>query len=302
MSTGPLGEAPQEVRVSEYVRRAARRWYVIVLSVVVTVLVVILSSLANGRQFEASTTVYLGLPLTPGGNAPLTGGAISASEAVATAKSDRAMRDAAAAAKLSTGQLRGHVSATAVLSGTGTTPGARAAAQASLVQITVDGPFGDRKVAAAADSLARSLQRVANGYAARKIARFESQVKSENQQIATFRATIDTAQRSLARLRSAPPTPTTATEVGILLSTLTNANTNLTTVTNSLHETQLLLDTARTVEAARVVSPAAARTVSARSRKSSLVIAALVGLVVGTALALAWDALRTRPRRPVRAS
>jgi LPS O-antigen subunit length determinant protein (WzzB/FepE family) len=37
--------------------------------------------------------------------------------------------------------------------------------------------------------------------------------------------------------------------------------------------------------------------VTATTRRNSLIIAAMVGLIVGTGLALAWEALATRPRR-----
>ena len=71
MSATPPDEAPApEVRVSVYARRALSRWYVIVLAVVVAVGLVVLQGANNAKgQVDATATVYMGQPVTPGGGA-----------------------------------------------------------------------------------------------------------------------------------------------------------------------------------------------------------------------------------------
>ena len=71
MSATPPDEAPApEVRVSVYARRALSRWYVIVLAVIVAVGLVLLqgANKAKGKT-DATATVYMGQPVTPGGGA-----------------------------------------------------------------------------------------------------------------------------------------------------------------------------------------------------------------------------------------
>ena len=62
-----------EVRVSDYFRRAVRRWYVILLAVVVAVLLVFLHGVSGAKnQSTATASVYLGQPISPGGSSVLT--------------------------------------------------------------------------------------------------------------------------------------------------------------------------------------------------------------------------------------
>jgi len=59
--------------VTEYFRRAMRRWYVIVLSVVAAVALVFLHGVSGAtKQSAATASVYLGQPFTPGGASVLT--------------------------------------------------------------------------------------------------------------------------------------------------------------------------------------------------------------------------------------
>ena len=71
------------------------------------------------------------------------------------------------------------------------------------------------------------------------------------------------------------------------------------TLVDSRTSTQQLLIVAQLVERARVVSRASAVNTTARSIRSSLLVGALIGLVLGLIAALAWDPVVTRAgRRP----
>ena len=62
-------------------------------------------------------------------------------------------------------------------------------------------------------------------------------------------------------------------------------------------ERPVALAATKDIESAQFITRAVGPPVSATTRRNSLVIAAMVGLIVGTGLALAWEALSTRPRR-----
>ena len=63
-------------------------------------------------------------------------------------------------------------------------------------------------------------------------------------------------------------------------------------------ETRQLLELARQVERGRVLTKAVATKVPARSPKSSIVAGAVIGLLVGIALALLWTPLVASRRTP----
>ena len=54
---------------------------------------------------------------------------------------------------------------------------------------------------------------------------------------------------------------------------------------------------AENVEAPRVVQPAVARKVTAQSRRNSIVVAGILGLLAGLLAALVWDPVAARVRR-----
>ena len=78
---------------------------------------------------------------------------------------------------------------------------------------------------------------------------------------------------------------------------LSTAADQIGTLTENLTNDQVALAATKDIESAQFISRAVGRRVSATTRRNSLVIAAMVGLIVGTGLALAWEALAARPRR-----
>jgi hypothetical protein len=66
--------------------------------------------------------------------------------------------------------------------------------------------------------------------------------------------------------------------------------------TDKLQTSQLLLQ-AKQVEAPSILTGAAAQKVTARSRRNTVVVAALIGLILGALAALAWDGAAARLRR-----
>ena len=62
-------------------------------------------------------------------------------------------------------------------------------------------------------------------------------------------------------------------------------------------QTDLQLELAKNVEKGQVVTRAAASQISARSRRSSTIVGAAIGLLLGIAVALLWEPVRRRARR-----
>jgi len=78
---------------------------------------------------------------------------------------------------------------------------------------------------------------------------------------------------------------------------LSSAQQQLAIVQQDRLQNSQLLTQAQLIEQPRVVTPAGTQKVTARSRRNSVVVAAVVGLIVGIAAALAAEALAGRVER-----
>jgi hypothetical protein len=299
--SAPLPPQPAgEVRVTEYVRRAARRWYVVVLAVVAAVAIVFLHGVSGAtKQSSAMASVYLGQPFTPGGASVLTSTPLSnASISIQYVTAPQQIAKAADAAGIDNRSLRKHVSVlSASPSGTG---GAKASTGGGppTITITVEGPWARAKVQTAANSLAESLITYANRYTNLKARLIAERVKNEKGELGTLFQVQRRAHANLTAIDASNAAPLDKVAASSpLVSDLATAATQIGALTLNLTNDEVTLGATRDIESAQFISRATGRKVSAATRRSSLVIAAMVGLIVGVGLALAWEALSSRPRR-----
>lgn len=299
MSSSPPPSPAREVRVTDYARRAARRWYVIVVAVVVAVGLVFLHAVSGSRnQSTATASVYLGQPLGPGGssvitNTPLTNPQI----AVTYVKSTSTLAQAAKAAQLTASKLKSHVSVLATNPSTGGTAGSqnKSSSGAATISITVEGPWSRQRVQAAAERLATLLITYENRYTKIKKSQLGDRIAAEKTEISGLQATVDRATNALKAIDSsglsAVDKATTSAAWGQVLGTATQ---QLGDVSTQLSDDQIEIAAVDSIESSQFISHATGRQVSAIKRRSSIIVAAFIGLVVGVALALLWDAARAR--------
>jgi hypothetical protein len=289
-----------EVRVSDYFRRALHRWYVILAAVVIAVLVVLLhgASGASGRS-TATASIYLGQPFSPGGSSvlsqtPLSNPTISIDYVTAP----KQIAGAAQAAGIDHRHLRSHVT---VVSSGGASAAAKAGGNAGspTISITVTGSWSQAQVETAANTLARALIGYANRYTALKAKLVAARVTIEKSQLAALEEVQRRAQANLAAIDASSEAPLTKVAAeSPWVTDLSTAATQVGTLTENLTNDQVALVATRDIESAQFISHATGRKTSSGTRRNSLVIAALVGLIAGVAIALAWEALaaRSRPR------
>jgi hypothetical protein len=142
-----------------------------------------------------------------------------------------------------------------------------------LVKVIVQAKKG--KVAAcAANALAEQVVKNLGSYPARKIANLRAHIAFDNEDIKTIQAAIANPGIS-------------ATDKLILQTTLRSDQLDKTT------NSQLLL-LATQVESPKVLTHAASQKITARSRRNTVVIAALIGLILGALAALLWDSVAAR--------
>lgn len=303
MSATPPDEAPApEVRVSVYARRALSRWYVIVLAVIVAVGLVLLqgANKAKGKT-DATATVYMGQPVTPGGGALFANPPYANLSAVTKLISSGAARTVAAHAAnavpgkttITPASLNGKVTAHQLSAG-GTTA-SKPAAGPAYYAIEAQGPWSNHQVAVIANTLAGIVVHKANGYVDAKVDALQTEIATAQESITRLQAAIKTDQvTALALAKGAATDPSKAALMAALLSQVSSNTTVITETQAQLSQNQLSLASAQNIEAASIANFGVGHAVTAQHKRSALIVAAVVGLIIGTMLALAWDAMRRR--------
>ncbi len=264
-------EAEQEVDFARYVRLLAVRWWLLAAGLVAGAVIGYLVSLGGSQVYSATATLYLGQPTSASGNSQLQTEQTNPSAVGTVVHSTLVELAVAARCKVKTSEFRKGISTqtvTGYLSKNGQSP---------LVQLTVQAKKA--KVAqCAARGLASLVVKKLGTYAQGKIANFRRQIAFDDKDIRTIQAAI--------------ASPTISTTDKLILETTLRTDQQ-----DKLAATQLLLQ-ATQVEAPRVTAGAAAHKITARSRRNTVVIAALIGLILGALAALLWDSVvpRLAPR------
>ena len=260
----PVLDAEQEVDVGRHARAIATRWWLPLAGLIAGAVVGYLISLSGTQVWTASSTVYLGSPYNSGG-APLVSQQTNPTAVGTIVKSEDAIDNAAAVARMKPAQLRGKISTQSVTAGSGTV-GTTRVQQNPLVKVTVETPTA-RQARLAANALARQVVETLSGYATQKIKLLQTRIAGDTAQIAALQ-------------RSGRSDPAAAISLGNFLQDKNGA--------------QQQLVQARTIETPSVLTHAAAVRTTARSRRNDMVVGALLGLLLGVIAALAWEPVAAR--------
>lgn len=269
-------EAEQEVDFAKYVRLLAVRWWLLAAGVVAGAVIGYLVSLGGTQVYSATATVYLGQPYTPTGGA-LVQNIQTNPSAVATAVQSQAVQNTVAnRCKTKASAFSKGISTQAIPTGASAKTGAQVN---PLVKITVQAKKG--KVASCvANQLADEVVSAKHlgSYAAQKIANLNAQIALDNAQIKSVQTAISNSGLS--------------DTIKLILQTTLRSD-----QIDKTQNTQLL-QLAEGVERPFVYTHAASHKITARSRRNTVVIAALIGLILGALAALLWDTVvpRLAPR------
>jgi hypothetical protein len=270
---GPDPEAEQEVDFARYVRLLGTRWWLLAAGLVVGAVIGYLISLGGNQVYSATATVYLGQPYNPGGGSPVFTPQTNPSSVGQVVNNQAVINTVANLCKTSPGAFKKGVSTQAVASGSSSKAGSAAVVSNPLVKVSVQSKKG--KVAAcAANGLAAAVVKKLGVYPA-------AQIKTLKAHIAFDNADIKTIQAAIAN-------PNISDTNKLILQTTLRSD-QLDKTTNS----QLLL-LATKVELPYVLANAASNKITARSRRNTVVISALIGLILGALAALLWDPVATR--------
>jgi hypothetical protein len=248
-------EVEQEVDVGRWVGAVLTRWWLPVLG------------LGGSQVYRAQATIYLGQPYGGiGSQQPLVNLQTSPSSVRQIVTAESTIDSVAAAAGMPSGQLRGNVAVSAVATSTS----AAKVTQAPLVTITVTGK-APRKVRTAANKLANAAVLKLSGYPSAKIDKLKQQIAFDESQLSALGHAHGSDSATAAVL---------AIQEGQIEQ-------------DKLNATQLLTQ-AQQVESPRIVTGAAAHKVTARSRRNTMVVAGLIGLLLGILAALLWEPVAGR--------
>ena len=282
--TQPDLEAEQEVDFRRHGSALAARWWLPVGGLVLGLLVGYVLSVGGGSVWKAQALISLGQPFSPGGGTPVASFATNPRAVSEIIRSEAALKEAARKSGLRPGNLRGHVSSGQVGVGTG----AGAARSVTLMQLTVQGSK-PAKVEKAANALARIVvDTTTEKYVGTKIAALEQQRNSLTGRIATQAEAVNLL-RQQANNRNLPPLDRLA-----LVTQLNGGVQLLGQLQDQIATLKQQLALAETVESATIVQTAAAAKSTARSKRSSMLVAGLIGLLLGALGALLWEPLTRR--------
>jgi hypothetical protein len=274
----------REIDLRSYLSTLMLRWWLPAAGLVGGVVIGLLISLGGNQVWTARTTIYLGQPLSPTGAVQIQSPATNPSVVGTIIHSRGAQVAAARQAGLPVGKLSGHVSSKPIsgyLAKLGQTP---------LVQISVSGS-SPRKIQLAANALARIVIKNTSHYVTTKVTSLKAQLDG-------YAKTLSTIDRTIAGLTKATGGSGLSTTDRLIASIeLSSLTLQRSQVVDSQATAQQQLQVAQGVERGQVEASGVTKT-TARSRRNTVIVAALLGLLLGIFAALLWDPVARVVRRP----
>jgi hypothetical protein len=285
----------QEVDLSSGWQRIKLRWWLPIGGLLVGAVLGLALALSGGSVWRAETIVYLGQPFAPLGGGQIQSLATNPRTVSEIVRSETVLDDVSSETGIATAKLRSSISTKELVA-----TGQPRAGVTPLIEIGVKGDDGRRMIEDAADALAERVVDDVSGYVQQKVERLEQQVEVSRAQLDAVEARIQAAQQQQTRINQDQSIPL---DQRLLLSlnlnsVITTADARRTALQDDLFEAEQLLILAEQVEKSRVVEPAAAVKTTARSSRTSLLVGALLGLLVGVVAALAAEPVLARRRPP----
>jgi hypothetical protein len=275
--------AEREIDLGRWKQAAVERWWIVAAGLVAGVVVGALYSLSGGSVWEASVLIAPGQPFTPSGS-PVLSYQSSPRSIDVIVGSESALERAAAQAKIPVGKLRGHTSTQSVATGLGSA----ASRGANLIRVTVRASK-PKHAEDAANALGRIvISDTTSPYVKKSILTYESKERRYNAQLTSLTKVIDSYNRALTTQNLS------LLEKLIMVNQLDAAISRQGNLNDKLAATDQQLTLVKNIEIAQVVSHAAAVKTTARSRRNSILVGALIGLIGGIVAAIVAD---TRARR-----
>jgi hypothetical protein len=276
-------DAEREVDVGRYFDALVARWWLPVLGLLIGVAIGYLLSLGGKDTYRAQSTIYIGSPYAPNGTVLLPGSLVTNQFTVnRLVRSEETIADVSRESGMPRRKLREGISISQLKSGLGRL----VPSQLYVVSVKGDNPG---QVQGAARALSDRVMERVGGYARAKIRSYRALLSSQDAQLKEIEVQVDAAR---ARLSGS-----SGTEQAVWATALSATEQRRATLEQDRIETTQLLAQAEEVELPQIVARAVATKTTARSTRNSLVVAGLLGLLIGLAAALFWEPLAERTAR-----
>jgi len=280
-----MSDVEREIDLGRWKEAAAERWWIIAAGLVVGAILGAVYSLSGGSLYQASVLISPGQAFSPSG-APVQNYYSSPRGVNDIVTLGATLDSAAKLAHVSASQLRGHVTTATVLTGSGTA----ASRGTVLIQIIVQLPKV-KKAEDAAEALRTIVIRdTTSKYVTASVGVLQSEITSYQTEIASLTDSIKT-------LNAAVTSTSDPVLKAILAVQADGAAQRYATFSNNLATVRQQLALAQSVEYPTPVGGVSAGKTTARSRRNSILVGALIGLIVGAIAAIVAD-VRARRVRP----
>jgi len=270
--------AEQELDLGRVWRSVLSRWWLLLIGFIVGAIIGLLVSLGGGKQWKATTEVYLGQPLAANGSAPVTSPPTSLGLATAYINSTYALRRASKASGVPVSRLSGNISVKPI--------------PAPLMQLSVVGSKAG-KTQIAAQELGNLVVAQFQPYPSQKIKILQADLARDQAQVADINRRLTAAQNAQSSLAGSAANQALVASYAQVISTLSNERfafqSDITAARSAIAQ-------ARGIEMARIVSPALSVSQGGPSRRSGVVIGAIIGLVIGFLVAVLWEPVAAQVR------
>jgi capsular polysaccharide biosynthesis protein len=286
MSTQIDPEAERDVDLARWRAALAARWWIVAAGVIAGVILGGIYSLSGGSLYEASALLSPSQAFSPNGS-PVQSYLSSPRGMNAIATQESTLVAAAKQAHVSVTELRGHVSTSTVNTGVGST----AARGSVLVEITVQ-LHKPTAAADAANALGAIVAKDSTGqYINQSIGILERSLKSAQTRLISVNKEVTQYTKVLATESLNPFDKLN------LITQADNALARQGNLNQTISDEQQQLTLTNNIERSQIITPAAALKTTARSRRNSVLVGLLLGLIIGGIAAIVADSRMSRAHR-----
>lgn len=282
-------EAEREIDLRRWRDALVSRWWIAVAGLVVGAIVGAVYSLSGGSSYVASATIARGQVFNPAGTTQVQGYVTSPAQIENLVTAPANLDTVAAKVGLPRSALRGHVTASTITSA-GTASTTNTNSIIVLISVRLNKP---KKAEEAANALAQLIKaQTTTRYVQQSIRAYQTKIDNYAARIVALRRQIDSLNKVLAK-----PSGLSPLDQLVLSTQLQGAQAALGQTLDSQTTAQQQLILQEDVSTTQIIPPPAraVKTV-ARSRRNSVVIGALIGLIVGGIVAIV---VGLRARQPV---
>jgi capsular polysaccharide biosynthesis protein len=273
----------REIDLGRWKQAAVDRWWLVAAGLVAGIVVGAILSLSGGSVWQASVLIAPGQAFSPNGS-PVLVYQSSPRSINDIATSESSLEKVARKVHVPVSELRGHVSTQSLSTGLGSS----ASRGSNLIKLTVR-LHRPKRAEDAANALGQVvIDDTTSNYVQSSIRTYQSKTASYTRQLASLSRVIDQYNKTLSTVKLDP------LDRLILVNQVDNALLRQGNLNDKIAATQQQLTLAQNVEIAQTVSSAAAVKTTARSRRNSVLVGALIGLVAGVIVAIVADARARR--------